>query len=64
VDAGRGHTRVLRDGGADIAAVEAQGWVTGADAGIASDTPLGPLTLSYGLSTGGRRVFKLHVGGY
>lgn len=63
VDVGRGHTRLLALPAATPAALEAQGWVTGADAGVASETPLGPLTISYGVSNRGRRVFKLHVGG-
>jgi hypothetical protein len=63
IDAGRGHTR-LSSVPEGSAALEAQGWVTGVDAGVASDTPLGPLTISYGVSTGGRRVFKLSVGGF
>jgi hypothetical protein len=64
VDVGRGRTRLLGQPSSAVSALQAQGWVTGGDAGIASDTPLGPLTISYGVSTGGRRVFKLHVGGY
>jgi hypothetical protein len=39
------------------------GWVTGGDAGLAADTPIGPLTISYGVATAARRVFKLRVGG-
>lgn len=64
IDVGRGHTRLLQASPSIVGALQAQGWVTGADAGLASDTPLGPLTISYGLSSGGRKVFKLHVGGY
>jgi predicted acylesterase/phospholipase RssA len=64
VEAGRGHSRLLGAPASTVAALEAQGWVSGIDAGLASDTPLGPLTISYGVSSGGRRVFKLHVGGY
>lgn len=64
LDVGRGHTRLLSVPDTGAAALQAQGWISGADAGLASDTPLGPLTISYGVSTGGRRVFKLHVGGY
>lgn len=64
VDAGRGHTRLFATPSPTVSALEAQGWVNGIDAGIASDTPLGPLTISYGVSSGGRRVFKFHVGGY
>lgn len=62
VDAGRGYTRLLPPPGSVLPAQEAQGWVTGADAGIASDTPLGPLVISYGVASGGRRVFKLRLG--
>jgi hypothetical protein len=64
VDAGRGYSRLLSAPDTAVSALQAQGWVSGIDAGVASDTPLGPLTVSYGVSTGGRRVFKLHVGGY
>jgi NTE family protein len=64
VEAGRGYSRLLTAPDTGIVALQAQGWVSGIDAGLASDTPLGPLTISYGVSTGGRRVFKVHVGGY
>ena len=60
LDVGRGVTRLLGDS-ASLGS-RAQGWITGADGGLAADTPLGPLTVSYGVSTGGRRVFKLRVG--
>ena len=62
VDVGRGHTRLLSPPTSTLPPLQAQGWVTGVDGGIASDTPLGPLTISYGVSTGGRRVFKLRIG--
>jgi hypothetical protein len=45
-----------------LATPEAEGWITGADFGLAADTPLGPATISYGISTSGQRVFKLRVG--
>lgn len=64
LEAGRGRTRVFGDSTPTFAAVEARGWVSGVDAGLAADTPLGPLTISYGISSGDRRVFKLHLGGY
>ena len=60
VDVGRGVTRLLGDSAS--LGTRARGWITGADAGVAADTPLGPLTVSYGVSSGGRRVFKLRVG--
>jgi NTE family protein len=61
-DAGRGWTSLAADSPAPLGPPQAQGWVTGADVGIAADTPLGPLTISYGVSTGGRGVFKLRIG--
>jgi hypothetical protein len=64
VEVGRGHTRVFGNSASTFATLEAQGWISGLDAGVAADTPLGPLTVSYGLSSGDRRVFKLHVGSF
>jgi NTE family protein len=58
VDVGRGKTRLL----GDSLGAQARGWITGADAGLAADTPLGPLTISYGVSTDSRRVFRLRLG--
>jgi hypothetical protein len=53
LEAGRGYTR----------ATDVSRWVSGADAGIAADTPIGPLALSYGVATVARRVVKLRIGG-
>jgi len=61
-DAGRGWTWLANDTSSALGPTQAAGWVTGADAGIAADTPLGPLTISYGVATSGRRVFKLRIG--
>ena len=58
VEAGRGYTRWITP-----TPLLTSGWVTGADVGVAADTPLGPLILSYGVATDSRRVFKLRVGG-
>ena len=58
VEAGRGYTHWVTP-----SPLLAGGWVSGADAGLASDTPIGPLILSYGVATSARRVFKLRVGG-
>jgi NTE family protein len=63
VDVGRGWTDLLNENAAALGTEQAEGWVTGADLGIATDTPLGPLTISYGVATGGSRVFKLRIGG-
>ena len=63
VEVGRGWTSLASDTLAALGIPQAEGWVTGGDAGIAADTPLGPLTVSYGVATGGRRVFKLRIGG-
>ena len=61
IEVGRGVTRSPDEELAPGNTVAA-GWVTGVDSGIAADTPLGPLTISVGAATGGRRVFKLRVG--
>ena len=61
VEAGRGYTRLPDQTPPGV--VPAQGWVSGADVGIASDTPLGPFVLSFGMATGSRRVVKFRVGG-
>jgi hypothetical protein len=61
-DAGRGWTSLIDESSSSLGTPQAAGWVTGADVGIAADTPLGPLTISYGVSTGGRGVFKLRIG--
>ncbi|HEY2376767.1 MAG TPA: patatin-like phospholipase family protein [Gemmatimonadaceae bacterium] len=61
-DAGRGWTQLVAEPTTSPETAQAEGWVSGADIGIAADTPLGPLTISYGVSTGGRGVFKLRIG--
>jgi len=61
-DAGRGWSDLVTEPATSLGTPQAEGWVTGADVGIAADTPLGPLTISYGVSTGGRGVFKLRIG--
>jgi hypothetical protein len=58
VEAGRGYTHWITQ-----SPVLTGGWVNGVDAGLAADTPIGPLTLSYGVATAARRVIKLRVGG-
>jgi len=63
IDVGRGWTNLVNKNASALGTQQAEGWVTGADAGIAADTPLGPLTISYGVATGGSRVFKLRIGG-
>jgi hypothetical protein len=62
-EGGRGWTWLANDTSATLGTPQAAGWVTGIDAGVAADTPLGPLTISYGVATGRRRVFKLRIGG-
>jgi predicted acylesterase/phospholipase RssA len=58
VEVGRGYTQWIAP-----SPVLTGGWATGAEAGLAADTPIGPLTISYGVATAARRVFKLRVGG-
>ena len=62
VEAGRGWSQLDNPTPASLSTPQAEGWVTGADFGLAADTPLGPATISYGVSTGGQRVFKLRIG--
>jgi hypothetical protein len=62
VEAGRGWSQLDNPTASTSGTPEAEGWITGADFGLAADTPLGPATISYGISTGGLRVFKLRVG--
>jgi hypothetical protein len=61
VEAGRGYT-----GWSDETPVGvvrgAEPWVSGLEAGIASESPIGPFTLSLGVANGPRRVLKLRVG--
>ena len=58
LEGGRGFTHWMTP-----SPLPAAGWVSGADMGLAADTPIGPLILSYGVATTARRVFKLRVGG-
>ncbi|HEY7233450.1 MAG TPA: patatin-like phospholipase family protein [Gemmatimonadaceae bacterium] len=62
VEAGRGWSQLDNPAPGSLGTPEAEGWITGADFGLAADTPLGPATISYGISTSGQRVFKLRVG--
>ena len=58
VEGGRGYTHWITP-----SPLLTDGWVSGADVGLAADTPIGPLILSYGVATVARRVFTLRVGG-
>lgn len=58
VEAGRGYTHWIT-----ASPLLTGGWVSGAEVGLAADTPFGPLTVSYGVATTARRVFKLRMGG-
>jgi hypothetical protein len=55
VEGGRGYAR------SDDTLVP-NAWVTGGEIGVASDTPIGPLVITYGVATPARRVFKLRIG--
>ena len=56
VEAGRGYAR------SDDSFLAPNPWVSGGEIGLASDTPLGPVSVSYGVATVARRVFKLRIG--
>ena len=40
----------------------AEGWVSGGEAGLTTDTPLGPFLIGYGIATTDRPVFKIRLG--
>jgi hypothetical protein len=62
VEAARGWSQLDNPTPGSLGTPQAEGWITGADFGLAADTPLGPATISYGVSTSGQRVFKLRIG--
>jgi hypothetical protein len=39
-----------------------RGWVRGAELGLVTDTPLGPFSISYGIASTDRPVFKIRLG--
>jgi hypothetical protein len=47
---------------ADTTARGASGWVSGAESGFATDTPVGQVYVGVGTASNGRQLFKLRVG--
>jgi hypothetical protein len=65
VEVGRGYTQwtdQLPLPAFEAAPLPQRTWTSGVDAGLSTDTPIGPLTLSYGVATVARRVVKLRIG--
>lgn len=60
---GTGSTSVAHVRDPEIMALSGAGSVSGVEAGLATDTPIGPFVISYGTSTTGRPIFKISVGG-
>ena len=61
-EVGRGTTTMRGDSRIVIDPLVATGWVNGAELGLAADTPVGPLIVTYGVATGGQRGVKLRLG--
>lgn len=62
VEAGGGRTSFADPLRAEIMDDVGQGWIRGFDAGLVTDTPLGPISLAYGLSSTNRSVLKVRFG--
>lgn len=62
IEIGRGRTALVRAAHPEVVAPAAQGWVSGGEAGLTADTPLGTFTIGYGLATTDRSVFRIRLG--
>jgi hypothetical protein len=62
VELGRGRTALVRPAHPEVLATAARGWITGAEAGFAADTPVGTFRIGYGLASTDRPVFKIRLG--
>ncbi|MDQ3996516.1 MAG: patatin-like phospholipase family protein, partial [Gemmatimonadota bacterium] len=59
---GRGRTELARTRHPEVLSAAARGWVSGGEAGLAADTPLGPFVIAYGVANNDRPVFKIRLG--
>jgi hypothetical protein len=64
MEIGRGTTTMAGDSRIAVDPLSASGWVNGGELGLAADTPVGPLIVSYGVATGGVRAVKLRLGSF
>jgi NTE family protein len=62
IEVGRGRTALVRPAHPEVLATAARGWVTGGEAGLAADTPLGPFLVGYGIASTDRPVLKIRLG--
>ena len=62
LEAGGGRTSFVEPLEAGVVDDAGQGWVRGIDIGLVTDTPLGPISLAYGLSSTDRSVLKVRFG--
>jgi len=61
-EAGVGRTELSRARRPELWQGMASGPVSGADLGLAADTPLGPVLIAFGRARGGRTIFKIRFG--
>ncbi len=62
-EVGGGRTANARPRSPDLVAGIGSGWVSGAELGFTTDTPVGPFVIGYGIASNGRSVFKIRLGG-
>lgn len=62
VEGGVARTDLSRARRPDLWQGMASGAVSGAEAGLAADTPLGPVSIAFGRASSGRTVFKIRFG--
>jgi NTE family protein len=62
VEIGRGRTAIAHAANPALLTTAAEGWVSGGEVGLATDTPLGPFLIGYGIATTDRPVFKIRLG--
>jgi hypothetical protein len=62
VEVGAGRTSFARDRVTGAVPDVARGFVRGIEVGLATDTPLGPFVIGYGISSTERSVFKIRLG--
>jgi hypothetical protein len=62
IEIGRGRTAIAHPTNRQLLDAAAEGWVSGGEIGLTTDTPLGPFLIGYGTATTDRPVFKIRLG--
>jgi predicted acylesterase/phospholipase RssA len=62
VEIGRARTAIVHAVNRELLAAAGEGWVSGGEIGLTTDTPLGPFLIGYGIATTDRPVFKIRLG--